>query len=228
MTGRHRKITLSFLVVGHTKFSPDWCFGLLKQKYRKMKIGSLNGLEAVVEASAECNHCQLVGTNDGTLVVQSFDWTSFFSCHFRRILGIKKFQHFCFDVSNLGVVIVKEYNDSAETEFRLLKDDWVPNPDVYYPDVVTPKGLSLERHGTCTTVYGSFVQKKTKTSHVRFQPIRNQSADQEHQFQLEQQVSQVNPHILNHLGWLHQQSVCVGTVDNLDTIPENVLVNNYH
>ena len=30
ITGRHTDITLSFLVVGHTKFSPDWCFGLLK------------------------------------------------------------------------------------------------------------------------------------------------------------------------------------------------------
>lgn len=32
MTGRHTQITLSFLVVGHTKFAPDWCFGLFKQK----------------------------------------------------------------------------------------------------------------------------------------------------------------------------------------------------
>ena len=31
VVGLHDKITLSFLIVGHTKFSPDWCFGLLKQ-----------------------------------------------------------------------------------------------------------------------------------------------------------------------------------------------------
>ena len=30
MTGLHTKITLSFLVVGHTKFAPDWCFRLVK------------------------------------------------------------------------------------------------------------------------------------------------------------------------------------------------------
>ena len=29
MIGLHRSIVLSFLVVGHTKFSPDRCFGLL-------------------------------------------------------------------------------------------------------------------------------------------------------------------------------------------------------
>ena len=31
MTQGHTNIMYSFLVVGHTKFSPDWCFGLLKR-----------------------------------------------------------------------------------------------------------------------------------------------------------------------------------------------------
>ena len=31
LTGQHRSISLHFLVAGHTKFAPDWCFGLLKQ-----------------------------------------------------------------------------------------------------------------------------------------------------------------------------------------------------
>ena len=227
MTGRHRKITLSFLVVGHTKFSPDWCFGLLKQKYRKTKIGSLNGLEAVVEASAECNHSQLVGTNDGTLVVQSFDWTSFFSYHFRRIVGIKKFQHFCFDVSNLGVVIVKEYNDSAETEFRLLKDDWIPNPDVY-PDVVTPKGLSLERQWYLYDSIRQFCPEEDKDITCPLPtrpkpvsrsgtPIPTGAASLTGESSHTESPRMAPP----------AKRLC-GTVDNLDTIPENVRVNNYH
>ena len=32
LTGLHENITLSFMVAGHTKFSPDWCFGLLKKR----------------------------------------------------------------------------------------------------------------------------------------------------------------------------------------------------
>ena len=32
----HRCITISFLIVGHTKFSPNWCFRLFK-KYSLMK-----------------------------------------------------------------------------------------------------------------------------------------------------------------------------------------------
>ena len=33
MTGRNSSITISFLPAGHMKFSPDTCFGLLKQKF---------------------------------------------------------------------------------------------------------------------------------------------------------------------------------------------------
>ena len=35
ITNRHTNITLSFLPVGHTKFAPDWCFGLFKCSYRR-------------------------------------------------------------------------------------------------------------------------------------------------------------------------------------------------
>ena len=98
----------------------------------------------MVEASAECNHFKLVGNDDGAVVVHCFDWTSLLCSHFRRIVGIQNFHHFYFSASNPGVAVVKECNDTPETEFRLLKDDWVPNPDEYL-DVITSKGLSLER-----------------------------------------------------------------------------------
>ena len=54
MTHRHSKITLSFLVVGHTKFSPDWCFGLIKRLYRRTPVGSLQGIAEVSQVSL-CN-----------------------------------------------------------------------------------------------------------------------------------------------------------------------------
>ena len=52
LSGLIKCITLSFLVIGHTKFSPDWCFGLFKQAYRRMKIGCLDDIVQVVEKSA--------------------------------------------------------------------------------------------------------------------------------------------------------------------------------
>ena len=38
------RIEISFLIVGHTKFAPDWCFGLLKQAYRRTKVGCLDDI----------------------------------------------------------------------------------------------------------------------------------------------------------------------------------------
>ena len=35
MSGLNESIEISFLLVGHTKFAPDWCFGLLKQRLRR-------------------------------------------------------------------------------------------------------------------------------------------------------------------------------------------------
>jgi hypothetical protein len=57
LVGLNKAITISFLVVGHTKFAPDWCFGLLKQKFRKSKVDCLADLVKVAQASAEVNPC---------------------------------------------------------------------------------------------------------------------------------------------------------------------------
>ena len=51
LTGRHKSISLNFLITGHTKFAPDWCFGLLKQKLRKEPVSSLKEMEATVRHS---------------------------------------------------------------------------------------------------------------------------------------------------------------------------------
>ena len=73
--GLHRSVTYSFLPVGHTKFSPDWCFGLIKQKLRKTRVDCLQDLVNVVNTSAEVNHSQLVGTQNGDVVVPTYNWS---------------------------------------------------------------------------------------------------------------------------------------------------------
>jgi len=49
-----KSITMSFLIVGHTKFAPDWAFRLLKQRFR---VDCLDDLVRVVEGSAESTMC---------------------------------------------------------------------------------------------------------------------------------------------------------------------------
>ena len=56
MTGRHHDIEYNFLIAGHTKFSPEWCFSLLKQKTRKTFISSWFDRARAVEESASVNN----------------------------------------------------------------------------------------------------------------------------------------------------------------------------
>ena len=60
MSGLHKETTLSFMLVGDTKFAPDWCFGLFKQ-FRRTFISSLEEVADVVNKSADVNVAQLVG-----------------------------------------------------------------------------------------------------------------------------------------------------------------------
>ena len=145
LTGLNKKITLSFLVVGHTKFSPDWCFGLFKQAFRRSKVGCLDDIVRVVEKSATVNHAQLVGTQDGEVIVPTYDWAQFFDHPFRQkaLKGIKAMHHLTFTNTHKGSVFVQDIN-SPEREIRLGQDDeW--RPTVHnLPPVIPPPGLSLQ------------------------------------------------------------------------------------
>ncbi|GFN80986.1 hypothetical protein PoB_000749200 [Plakobranchus ocellatus] len=60
--GYHRHISLNFMVPGHTKFALDWCFGLLKQNFRRSEVHCLQDVYSVIEGSAtRLNKAQLVG-----------------------------------------------------------------------------------------------------------------------------------------------------------------------
>ena len=127
LTKRRTHITLSFLPVGHTKFSPDWCFGLFKRLYRRTRVGSLQAIAQVTNNSADCNFAQLVSCEDGGTIVPTFNWTDFFATKMKKIPGIKKLHHFRFDSSSPGKVFVREQCDTPETELKLLKEPWEPD-----------------------------------------------------------------------------------------------------
>ena len=50
LTGLHYTITISFMVVGHTKFALEGYFGLLKRSFRKIEVSSLFDLEEVIRS----------------------------------------------------------------------------------------------------------------------------------------------------------------------------------
>ena len=144
LTNRHTNITLSFLPVGHTKFAPDWCFGLFKRSYRRTKVGSLCSIAQVVNNSAVCNFTQLVAREDGSTIVPTYNWTDFFAARMKKVTGILKFHHFRVSASSPGVVFAKERSDSAEVPFTVLKEPWTPEADEM-PSVIPPHGLSANR-----------------------------------------------------------------------------------
>ena len=147
LSGLNKCITLSFLIIGHTKFSPDWCFGLFKQAYQRTKIGCLDDIVQVVEKSAVVNHAQLVGTQDGKVIVPTYDWADFFDSPFRQraLKGIKAMHHLTFTETKPGYALVKDSVDSPERELKLVEDDkWKPQP-TDLPSIIPPPGLSLER-----------------------------------------------------------------------------------
>ena len=78
LLGLHEEINVSFLPVGHTKFSPDWCFSLLKHHFKRSKVGCLDDLVRVVNESASPNVAQLVGSQSGNVIVPVYDWSSYF------------------------------------------------------------------------------------------------------------------------------------------------------
>ena len=65
LVGLHEDIKISFLPVGHTKFAPDWCFGL--SATIACKIGCLDDIVHAVNQSATPNVAQLI-----ILVVRDF------------------------------------------------------------------------------------------------------------------------------------------------------------
>ncbi|KAG8313801.1 hypothetical protein J6590_107187, partial [Homalodisca vitripennis] len=78
---KNKKIVLSFMPVGHTKFSCDWAFGLLKRKFRITYISSIQELVDCVEQSTPRSHVNTaisVGEENGNVNIDVYDWLSFF------------------------------------------------------------------------------------------------------------------------------------------------------
>lgn len=64
------------LIPGHTKFAPDWCFGLVKQRTRRAFTSSLFDIARAVEESAVVNAAELVGLHNGDVRVPAYDWVT--------------------------------------------------------------------------------------------------------------------------------------------------------
>ena len=144
--GLHTNVHVHFMISGHTKFSPDWCFGLLKQRFRRTPVSTLADIEEVVNLSTVTgvNKPQLIGSEDGTVFVPTYDWQSFLEPYFKPLAGIKSLHHFHFSQASPGVVFYSVTPTSEEKSMMLLKNcDRFPSSDG--PQELKPPGLPLSR-----------------------------------------------------------------------------------
>ena len=121
--GKHKRITYSFMVAGHTKFSPDGFFGLFKLKLKKSEVDDLEDLVNVVESSTNgYNNAQTIYDGNGERKVFFYRWTEYLKKFFKQLQGISKYHHFIFNQEEPGIVYVKESIDGEPIAVDMTKD----------------------------------------------------------------------------------------------------------
>ena len=159
ITGRHKSISLNFLITGHTKFAPDWCFGLLKQKFRKEPVSILKEMEATVRCSTlqEVNIPQLVVDERGTVLVPMYDWQAFL-IPFSK--GINQYHHFSFTHQAQGVAMATTHSEGPTQILLVLVGDAGAVPHAPPPRVQSP-GLSAYYTASGTSSIASVTSVQT-------------------------------------------------------------------
>ena len=112
---------ISFMVAGHTKFAPDWCFGLLKSKMRRAVLSSQADIEAACKASAVCNLVQCVGMQDGQVIVPCYDWATFFRDSGSLQSVCMSFHNFAVSAAAPSVMEVRKFSRGAAERLSLGK-----------------------------------------------------------------------------------------------------------
>ena len=150
LSGLHTDVELSFLVVGHTKFSPDGYFGLIRRYYRRSKIYTYNQLVKVIEESSKkhnvCQPYRDLLMNEPQIIYR--DWTAWLAKYFKQVSKITSYHHFKMSSKNPGRLIIKEKVEAKETIIDLLKKELILHEENLFagqPEKLIPLGLSIER-----------------------------------------------------------------------------------
>ena len=77
LIAHNKLITLSFLLVEHTNVSLDWYFCLIKEYFRYIEVNSVNKIANVVKQSSVDNIAHLAVSEDGQVLVPTYNSTSF-------------------------------------------------------------------------------------------------------------------------------------------------------
>lgn len=144
ITGQHKKIHYGTMVAGHTKFAPDWHFGIWKSKWRHCDAETIGDVASTVRLSSKSGHNIPHLTCDQDHPVQFSEWKKFLGQFFMPLKNITSYHHFTLNSSEPGVVVCKKSVLSPEERFSLLRKDILINPNDR-PTVSNAKGLDHNR-----------------------------------------------------------------------------------
>ena len=125
LVGLNTSIEVCFMRIGHTRCFVDGGFGLIKQKYRKSDVDTLQQFADVVDQSAQINHA----------VKFSWDWSqwdAFLAEYFTPVKNITKCQRFVFSFSEPGKVSMSGSSNLADKTISLVKS--ATNPNLFHRD----------------------------------------------------------------------------------------------
>ena len=145
IVGLNKSCELSFMLPGHTQFSPDRFFGLTKRKYRRTKVSSLVEIREVVETSTTGgqNKAFVIGAEDPSKPFHYYNWSVFLSTFFTHVPLITSYHHFRCTQDHRGALFVREFANTEEKVVILKANATVDKTAL--PAIMIPSGLSEER-----------------------------------------------------------------------------------
>ena len=171
--GLQSSINYDLLLPGHTKFAPDWCFGLVKQKTRRTFISSLFDIARAVEESASVSVAEFVGVHNGTVRVPTFDSATYLGQFYKKLPNIKLYFHFRFNKEFPGTVFCKQYWFSEEKAINFPRNrNQLPQPG-QLPDIISSQGISWDKPSIFIKRWENFVAMELKIWLLHLFKIKN-------------------------------------------------------
>ena len=100
MTLRHHTIEFSLMEAGHTKFHPDWHFGLWKVRWRGSTVETMTEMAESVSQSSRGGHNIPQLVDDQESPVHFYDWSSYLKRFFKPIPQLTSYHHFRYEYTS--------------------------------------------------------------------------------------------------------------------------------
>lgn len=162
MAGLESSITVSFMVVGHTRCSVDGGFGLAKKRYRMSDCNTMEELSQVISSSSLQNDVNCASW-------EWHKWDDFLASKFRKIDGITKYHHFVFSIEHPGCVkMYKVSNDDNPISLQLSKTPPINLIDAtVLPAILPAPGLSQARQQYLTKNVAPFCSSEKRNEFIK-------------------------------------------------------------